>query len=594
LGTVISTWQAVRATRAETVARAAAADAKKAATKAEAINTFLIHDMLAALAPGETLGRHATVEQVLATAAAKVGTAFPDQPEVEAAVRNALGDCYVSLGYNQEAEGQLTAALKIRRDLLGEEHPDTLVSMNSLAGLLTMQDKRDAAGLLFRKVVDARIRVLGAAHPDTIESMRHLGYALIHTRTRTDAQPWITKALATSRDVFGEDHQLTLKAKEVLAVLLGTRGEWEKVEALHRETLAISQRKFGAEHPDTLMCMGNLASTLAAQGNVTDAEPLYRNVLELRRKVLGDKHYHTLWTMCSLAGSLQSRADGLAEAEKLAADAERIGGQVLGDSHFVTLWAKYELATVWQRQGKLVEAERLFRELLATRLQEQPDRLPSLLSVLAALSSLLQDKGEPDKAEALLRDALQVSRTLPTADADRSPVLLMLGELLMDRGDPAGAEAFYREALEIRRAERRPDDLGITTALARLGNNLLEQKKYTQAEPLLRECLKIREDQMPGSWRRFSAQSLLGAALAGQRKYAEAEPLLVQGYEGMKQREARIRLSRFRVNQDVLPEALERLVQLYDAWGKPDEAAKWRKELEALKATLKDPEPKQP
>jgi hypothetical protein len=24
---------------------------------------------------------------------------------------------------------------------------------------------------------------------------------------------------------------------------------------------------------------------------------------------------------------------------------------------------------------------------------------------------------------------------------------------------------------------------------------------------------------------------------------------------------------------------LERLVQLYDAWGKPDEAAKWRKEL---------------
>jgi len=27
-------------------------------------------------------------------------------------------------------------------------------------------------------------------------------------------------------------------------------------------------------------------------------------------------------------------------------------------------------------------------------------------------------------------------------------------------------------------------------------------------------------------------------------------------------------------------DALERLVQLYDAWGKPDEAAKWRKELE--------------
>jgi hypothetical protein len=30
-----------------------------------------------------------------------------------------------------------------------------------------------------------------------------------------------------------------------------------------------------------------------------------------------------------------------------------------------------------------------------------------------------------------------------------------------------------------------------------------------------------------------------------------------------------------------LTEALERLVQLYDAWGKPQEAAKWRRELAA-------------
>jgi hypothetical protein len=33
-----------------------------------------------------------------------------------------------------------------------------------------------------------------------------------------------------------------------------------------------------------------------------------------------------------------------------------------------------------------------------------------------------------------------------------------------------------------------------------------------------------------------------------------------------------------------VPAALERLVQLYDAWGKPDEAARWRQELEAARA----------
>ena len=72
------------------------------------------------------------------------------------------------------------------------------------------------------------------------------------------------------------------------------------------------------------------------------------------------------------------------------------------------------------------------------------------------------------------------------------------------------------------------------------------------------------------------ADSLVGDALLGQKKYPEAEPVLLSGYGGMKQREAAISpQSKVRVT-----EALERLVQLYDAWGNPDEAAKWRKELE--------------
>jgi hypothetical protein len=36
-----------------------------------------------------------------------------------------------------------------------------------------------------------------------------------------------------------------------------------------------------------------------------------------------------------------------------------------------------------------------------------------------------------------------------------------------------------------------------------------------------------------------------------------------------------------------LPEAVERLVQFYEATGNPDEAAKWRKELETLKPAKK-------
>jgi hypothetical protein len=89
-----------------------------------------------------------------------------------------------------------------------------------------------------------------------------------------------------------------------------------------------------------------------------------------------------------------------------------------------------------------------------------------------------------------------------------------------------------------------------------------------------------REKQRPDSWLFFNAKSLLGGSLLGQEKYAGAEPLLLDGYAGMKKQEALIPPQ----GEPLLSEALQRLVQLYEATGKMDEAARWRKELAAPKA----------
>jgi tetratricopeptide (TPR) repeat protein len=410
--------------------------------------------------------------------------------------------------------------------------------------------------------------------------MRQLGAVLLQTRNPADAELWARKAVETSRRVFGEEHALTLKAKETLALHFRLLEDHAATEALFRELLAISQRKFGEEHPDTLTHRGKLAWTLAAQGKVSDAEPELRTVLRLRRKVQGDRHHHTLLTMCALAIVLQSKAAAQAEAEQLAGEALRNGEQVLGDSHWVTLMAKNQLAIVWQQQGKLAEAEKLYREIVAVRLKKQPHLHPTLLSVLGRLSSLLEDKGEPDQAEATLRDALKVSGTLSTPDADRGPVLMVLGELRRNRGDPEGAEAFFREAVAVRRAERRPDDGGLATAIARLADHLVEQKKYVQAEPLLRKWLEVNAKTNRLGSMSSRVESLLGAVLVAQQNYVEAEPLLLRACEGLKQREPTLRISPYERTRQWLHEALGWLVQLYDARGKPDEAARWRKELE--------------
>ena len=102
----------------------------------------------------------------------------------------------------------------------------------------------------------------------------------------------------------------------------------------------------------------------------------------------------------------------------------------------------------------------------------------------------------------------------------------------------------------------------------------MAQGKFAEAEASARECLAIREKRLPEGWEMFDARSLLGATLLGQKKYAEAEPLLLSGYSGMKDREERIPADEKRR----LKEALQRLVELYDATGKPKEAAKWKQQ----------------
>jgi hypothetical protein len=77
--------------------------------------------------------------------------------------------------------GRLEEALQLsekvvaaRKRTLGEEHPDTLTSMHSLAISYSKVGRREEALQLLEKVVAASKRTLGEEHPDTLLSQRNL------------------------------------------------------------------------------------------------------------------------------------------------------------------------------------------------------------------------------------------------------------------------------------------------------------------------------------------------------------------------------------------------------------------------------------
>jgi non-specific serine/threonine protein kinase/serine/threonine-protein kinase len=108
-----------------------------------------------------------------------------------------------------------------------------------------------------------------------------------------------------------------------------------------------------------------------------------------------------------------------------------------------------------------------------------------------------------------------------------------------------------------------------------LGRALLEEACFERAEQVLGECLEINRRIRPDAWESFNAASLQGHALFGLKRYAEAEALLVRAYEGMLARRDSIPAPM----QNNISGAALLLVQLYERWGKPEQAELWRQKL---------------
>jgi hypothetical protein len=124
-------------------------------------------------------------------------------------------------------------------------------------------------------------------------------------------------------------------------------------------------------------------------------------------------------------------------------------------------------------------------------------------------------------------------------------------------------------------------------ALGWLSRIHLRQKKFVAAEAAAREALTIRvQDAVHHPLAHSVYTSALGGALLGQGKYVEAEPLLLEGHQGLAALEAVYGPPQ---ENQLLAEAIERIVQLYEAKNQPEMARIWREKLSPTRGASRAP-----
>ncbi len=168
-----------------------------------------------------------------------------------------------------------------RRRILGEEHPDTLASMDLLGIALHNAFEERRSRRLLKRVLSARTRTLGPDHPDTLRS-RHL----LAGRSRKDsaATREYEEVLADRRRVLGAEHPDTLITQDSLALHLRFAGDLGRSRALLEETLAIRRRTLGDDHPDTYEDFESMVEVFRDQGSRDEIVPLVRDAADRVRR----------------------------------------------------------------------------------------------------------------------------------------------------------------------------------------------------------------------------------------------------------------------------------------------------------------------
>ena len=367
---------------------------------------------------------------------------------------------------------------------------------------------------------------------------------------------------------------------ETLGGICFNIGEFTQAETVFTEALAL--RRQGAEPVALAQSLNYIGLVFSGENKLTDAEQRLREALEINLRVLGPGHPEVARTRSNLGGVLGQQGR-LMEAKQLlntALDQQRLAPGGGGTDAAQSL---KRLGLVLVQEGRLPEAEADLREALRLNvsvLGHDHLEVASSLNFLA-VTLAIQDM-EPDgtgkiaEGITLYREALEIREKLKKSGGMQSRDTLTT--VLTQQGTLAEVEAASREAHRFARTLFPNDRWKDAYYYALSTFVLLEEQKFVEAEETALRCLKIRAELNADDWSTFHARSMLGAALAGQGKFAEAEPLLLQGYEGMKQRAQTIPAA----HRIWLGECLQRLVKFYAATNRPEEAARWHRELEEL------------
>lgn len=460
----------------------------------------------------------------------------------------------ISLGQFQAAEEQSAKALRIRRQQLGEKHPETATAAWTLARSRLRQSK-DAQAL--KPLALARDAWKAAGNRENAAWMdSRRGESLAMLGCLDEAKNALNASLSAFQEIGHTAGEMQLLENLDAVALMAS--DWDLAEECRKKLLTLKVKQLGKDHwqvKDAQLALIDLVrrrqhtekerKLLAAAvdlnqriiqmvraGRAKEVRSLAEQLLELHRRLLGEEHPDTATSMDNLGALLKSLREYEA-AEKHHARAREIRKAVLGEHHPTYATSLNNLADLYLSTGRVKESLVHYRQAKDLKREVIGEDQPEYALSLNNLASALQTTGAYVESEQYFRNAAEIYRTTRGETSREYAIALSnLASLLDDRGSFREAETLHLQSLTIRRGLSQSPSPSLATGLNNLAAHFGETARYKKAEQHYREALGVRR-QIHGEEHPEYAQCLSNLALVYQHqgKLSKAVDLFARARE---------------------------------------------------------------
>ncbi len=380
--------------------------------------------------------------------------ALDAEPDVQAELRETLGDLRRQLGDLDSSDSLLAQSLAERRRLHGNRSVGVVRSLLAIGRLRLDQARFPEADSIIREALAMARPGLAPDHPVVLDGLALLGRVaeeegqfaeaivaedsvLAHLRPDTTSLEYGNALVALANTHFyaghldtsdslnhmalgifrarrGDRHPLVADVLINLGATQFERGNYAEAERFDREALDRTIAWYGHDHPVTASAMTMLGRALVRDGKNVAADSILNEAVAILERVHGPVHPAVASALNEL-GTMALLQDRYADAERYFARNLAIYDSLYQGHHWLVGIAQANIASVWLAEKRYHDAELLYRKALKQFIDSQgPAHVNTAIGYIKLGRSLLRQHRYREAADAS-RQGYDILMAMPEA-----------------------------------------------------------------------------------------------------------------------------------------------------------------------------------